>query len=143
MYLNPEYNRNLKAIKEPQDYDYRGNIFLTKSYDEFLESQNLKSNLDSLVKAAGYENLLKTFKVSKSDTAPEILKERSDIENLDQRLYKIGLGAFVDAKELAETEEIDFTDSELLQVYLDSKNTEITQTTSKEEDSEVSETGNE
>ena len=31
MYLNSEYNRNPEVVKEPKDYDYKGNMFLTKN----------------------------------------------------------------------------------------------------------------
>ena len=125
MYLNPEYNRKLSVIKEPPSYNYSGNIFLTKSYEQFIEEQNLKSNYDSVMKEAGLEDLLKTFKVSKSDTEkPEFIVEKQDIENLDQRLYKTELEGFVEARNLAETKEIDFTDSELLRVWMDNKNSE-------------------
>ena len=138
MYLNPNYNRTPIAIKEPEDYNYEGNIFLTKTYKEFVEEQNLKSNYDKAVKKAGLESLLKNFKVSKSDSRPVRKNDCEDIKNYDQRLYKVGMGDFVETRESAETKEIDFTDSELLKVYIDNKSSsENSEDTTLVEDSEL------
>ena len=51
MYLNSNYNRKPEVVKEPKDYDYKGNMFLTnvesKESTEDIENTENPSKEDT------------------------------------------------------------------------------------------------
>lgn len=125
MYLNNDFNnsRKLNAIKHPEDKKYRGNIFLYQTQEEFESERTIKSNLDAAVKAAGLNNFLKFQNFNLRNSKIEIKHSNPDIENLDARLYKVDMGEFVDIRNEAEVTEVDLTDSDLLKIRTQTKNT--------------------
>ena len=60
MYLNSNYNRKPEVVKEPKDYDYRGNMFLTnveskESIEDTEDTEN--SSKEEITEPTGTENL--------------------------------------------------------------------------------------
>ena len=69
MYLNSNYNRKPEVVKEPKDYDYRGNMFLTN-----VESKESTENTENPSKEDIPENT--------ENPSKEEITEPTETENL-------------------------------------------------------------
>jgi hypothetical protein len=60
MYLNSNYNRKPEVVKEPKDYDYRGNMFLTnvESKESIEDTEDTENpSKEEITEPTGTENL--------------------------------------------------------------------------------------
>lgn len=105
-----------KIHKQSQDEFYRGNPYLYKSDSQLESEAQYKKELDRRAKCANLGDLVNNFEPSKSDIAPEISRcERK--EAYDYLVELSGNEALINARNNANFEDVDLSDSERLEIW--------------------------